>query len=158
MTYSESSVPDQRGKTFFITGANTGIGLEAARVLAGRGARVLLGCRSEEKARHAIDRIVEEHPEADATWIPLDLTRLKSVAAALGTETYPRRRVGIGGAERRGAVSHVLGRFDKEERAAVEAAIDHAARTARLWVECGIDEAMNKCNRQSLGGSPDETL
>lgn len=82
MTYSESSVPDQRGKTFFITGANTGIGLEAARVLAGRGARVLLGCRSEEKARHAIDRIVEGHPDADATWIPLDLTRLKSVAGA----------------------------------------------------------------------------
>lgn len=82
MAYSESSVPDQRGKTFFITGANTGIGLEVARVLAGRGARVLLGCRSEEKARHAIDRIVEEHPDADATWIPLDLTRLKSVAGA----------------------------------------------------------------------------
>jgi len=71
---------------------------------------------------------------------------LKSVAAALATDDYPRLRVGIGSSERRGAVSHVLGRFGKEERAAVEAAMDHAAQAARLWVECGIDNAMNKCN------------
>ena len=55
--YDEASVPDQTGKTIFVTGANTGIGYEAARVLAGRGARVLLGCRSEAKANDAIDRI-----------------------------------------------------------------------------------------------------
>jgi NAD(P)-dependent dehydrogenase (short-subunit alcohol dehydrogenase family) len=80
--YTEASVPTQAGKTIFITGANTGIGFEAARVLAGRGARVLLGCRSEEKANVAMGKIREQHPDADLAWIPLDLTSLKSVAVA----------------------------------------------------------------------------
>jgi NAD(P)-dependent dehydrogenase (short-subunit alcohol dehydrogenase family) len=80
--YTETSVPDQTGKTIFITGANTGIGFEAARVLAGKGARVLLGCRSEEKAHEAIGRIAKVHPDADLTFIPLDLTSLKSVERA----------------------------------------------------------------------------
>ena len=80
--YNESSVPEQPGKTIFITGANTGIGYEAARVLAGRGARVLLGCRSEEKANQAIDKIKKLHPGADLAWIPLDLMSLKSIETA----------------------------------------------------------------------------
>ena len=80
--YSEASVPEQTGKTFFVTGANTGIGFEAARVLAARGARVLLGCRSEEKAIAAREAIMAACPEADTAWIPLDLTQLESIAAA----------------------------------------------------------------------------
>ena len=42
-SFTSADVPDQTGRTFFVTGANTGIGFEAARVLAGQGARVLLG-------------------------------------------------------------------------------------------------------------------
>lgn len=80
--YHETSVPDQSDKTFFITGANTGIGYEAARVLAARGARVLLGCRSEERARGAIDRICSRVDGADVEWIPLDLSSLASVELA----------------------------------------------------------------------------
>lgn len=83
--YSEASVPEQRGKTFLVTGANTGIGWEAARVLAERGARVLLGCRSEAKANAAIDRIRERCADADVTWIPLDLTSLRSIQGAAET-------------------------------------------------------------------------
>ena len=89
--YSEASVPDQTGRTVFITGANTGIGYEAARVLAGRGARVLLGCRAEDKANDARARIEAAHPQADVAWIPLDLTSLKSVAdAAAAVSCEPR--------------------------------------------------------------------
>jgi len=80
--YTEASVPDQAGKTIFITGSNTGIGYEAARVLAGRDARVLLGCRSKEKADEAMGRIRALHPRADVAWIQLDLTSLKSVETA----------------------------------------------------------------------------
>ncbi|MBT09218.1 MAG: oxidoreductase, partial [Gammaproteobacteria bacterium] len=44
--YCEADVPSQKGKTAFVTGANTGIGYDTARVLAERGAKVLLGCRT----------------------------------------------------------------------------------------------------------------
>ena len=80
--YTEADVPDQTGKTFFITGANTGIGYDAARVLASRNARVLLGCRSEEKANMAISAIKTVKSNADVAWIPLDLTSLKSIENA----------------------------------------------------------------------------
>jgi len=80
--YSAQDVPDQSGRTFFVTGANTGIGFEAARVLAQRGARVLLGCRSEEKAQAAIDRISRENSSANLSYVTLDLASLTSVAAA----------------------------------------------------------------------------
>ena len=80
--YTEKDVPDQAGRTFFVTGANTGIGFEAARVLAQRGARVLLGCRSEDKAQAAIARIQAETSAADLRYIPLELASLSSVAAA----------------------------------------------------------------------------
>lgn len=80
--YRETSVPDQAGKTIFITGANTGIGYEAARVLAARGARVLIGCRSGERARGALDRIRARVDDAEVDWIPLDLASLASVENA----------------------------------------------------------------------------
>ncbi|HIK68824.1 MAG TPA: SDR family NAD(P)-dependent oxidoreductase [Pseudomonadales bacterium] len=82
MVYSEEQVPSQQGKVVFITGANTGIGYETARIFAGKDARVLLGCRSESKAQLAISRIRDIHPQADLTWLPLDLADLNSIRAA----------------------------------------------------------------------------
>ena len=67
--YCEADVPSQTGKTAFVTGANTGIGYDTARVLAQRGAKVLIGCRTEEKALAAIRKITEETPDADLKWI-----------------------------------------------------------------------------------------
>lgn len=80
--YQESDVPDQTGKTVFITGANTGIGYDSARVLALRGARVLLGCRDESKANDAIGKIQALKADAEVVWIPLDLASLDSIANA----------------------------------------------------------------------------
>ena len=80
--YQESDVPDQTGKTVFITGANTGIGYDTARVLALRGARVLLGCRDESKASDAIGKIQALKADAEVVWIPLDLASLDSIANA----------------------------------------------------------------------------
>lgn len=81
-TFTEESVPDQSGRTVFITGANSGIGYEAARVLAGAGARVLIGCRSPERATGARDRILALHPESDVEIVALDLANLASVREA----------------------------------------------------------------------------
>lgn len=76
--FTDRDVGDQSGKCFLVTGANTGIGFEIARVLAGKGARVLLGCRDAGKAREAIARI----GGGDVAHLPLDLADLASVRAA----------------------------------------------------------------------------
>lgn len=80
--FTDADVPDQSGRTIFITGANTGLGFEAALVLAGKGARVLLGCRSRTKAEAAQGRILAAHPQADVAIVDLDLGDLESVRKA----------------------------------------------------------------------------
>lgn len=55
--FKENDVTSQQGKTIVITGANTGLGYEAARVLSGQGARVYIAYRSKAKAMDAISRI-----------------------------------------------------------------------------------------------------
>lgn len=80
--FTSTDVPDQSGKTFFITGANTGIGFEAAKVFAGKGARVLLGCRNAEKGKAALARIAGAHPAAEVVLVDIDLADLASVRKA----------------------------------------------------------------------------
>ncbi|MBB3812005.1 NAD(P)-dependent dehydrogenase (short-subunit alcohol dehydrogenase family) [Xanthomonas arboricola] len=80
--FTETDVPNQAGKCFVVTGANAGVGFEISRVLAARGARVLLGCREQGRADAAIARIKRLTPGADLAWLPLDLGDLDSVRAA----------------------------------------------------------------------------
>jgi|TARA_R110002072_G_scaffold563_13_gene4479 NAD(P)-dependent dehydrogenase (short-subunit alcohol dehydrogenase family) len=87
--FTENNVPDQSGSTVVITGANTGLGYEAARVLSGRGARVLIACRSQQKAEDAIARIEKQNGTVNISYVPLDLGDLSSVkqcAAQLQSE------------------------------------------------------------------------
>ena len=77
--FTEADVANQSGKCFIVTGANTGIGFEAAKVLARKGARVLLACRDAGKAAEAIRQI---GPGVDVCHLPLDLADLASVAQA----------------------------------------------------------------------------
>ena len=80
--FTEADVSDQSGKCFIVTGANTGVGFEASRVLAARGARVLLACRDKAKAEAAMARIGRSTPGADVAFLPLDQADLASVRAA----------------------------------------------------------------------------
>ena len=80
--FTAKDVLDQTGKTVFITGANTGLGFEAAKVLAGRNARVIIGCRSKDKAEAARDKILVEHNRADVAIVAIDLADLESVGEA----------------------------------------------------------------------------
>jgi NAD(P)-dependent dehydrogenase (short-subunit alcohol dehydrogenase family) len=87
--FTAKDVPDQTGKTVFITGANTGLGYEAAKVLAGKNARVILGCRSKDKAQQARESILAQFDGADVAIVQIDLGSLKSVkqaAAEVGEE------------------------------------------------------------------------
>ena len=84
MPFTDADVPNQVGKTFIVTGANTGIGFEAAKALAGKGARVLLACRDAAKAEAAMSRIGAAVPGADLAFLPLDQADLASVRRAAG--------------------------------------------------------------------------
>lgn len=77
-----ADVPDQSGKTVLVTGANTGIGFEIARHLAGKGARVLLGSRSFARGEEALSRIRAEHPSAELDVVALDLSDMTSIRSA----------------------------------------------------------------------------
>jgi NAD(P)-dependent dehydrogenase (short-subunit alcohol dehydrogenase family) len=80
--FSAQDVPDQSGKCIVVTGANTGIGYEAAKALAGKGARVLLACRDEAKAQAAMSAIRDSLPQANLAFLPLDQADLASVRRA----------------------------------------------------------------------------
>lgn len=82
MKWTAAHVPDQNGRVAVITGANTGIGLEAAAVLAGKGAHVVMAVRDLDKGRVAASRITAEDPRARITLQQLDLSSLASVRAA----------------------------------------------------------------------------
>ncbi len=81
MRWTTGSIPDLSDRTYIVTGANSGIGYEAARVLAEKGARVVLACRTESKARDALDGIRRARSDARAEFGALDLASLKSVRA-----------------------------------------------------------------------------
>ena len=76
---------DLAGRTFLVSGANTGIGKVTARVLAGRGARVVIAGRSEEKTRAAMKEIADETGNTDLDFVALDLGDLASVRSAAET-------------------------------------------------------------------------
>jgi len=97
--FTDKDVPDQSGRVFLVTGANSGLGYAAAKVLAGRGARVLMGCRSKDKAEAAMADIRAVYPDADLRFISLDLGNLESVRAAANlVEKEPRLDVLINNA------------------------------------------------------------
>jgi NAD(P)-dependent dehydrogenase (short-subunit alcohol dehydrogenase family) len=80
--WTEADVPGQQGRTAVITGANSGLGLAAARALAAHGATVVLACRDTGRAGEAAARIQAEVAGAAVRTLPLDLASLDSVRAA----------------------------------------------------------------------------
>jgi NAD(P)-dependent dehydrogenase (short-subunit alcohol dehydrogenase family) len=92
MTWNEKDVPDESGRVAIVTGSNTGLGYDTARVLAARGARVILAVRDTAKGEQAAARIRGLSAGAEVTVHKLDLGSLASVrtaAAELG-DAYPR--------------------------------------------------------------------
>jgi NAD(P)-dependent dehydrogenase (short-subunit alcohol dehydrogenase family) len=82
--WTSDDVPGQQGRLAVVTGANTGLGFETARILAARGASVVLAVRDTDKGKAAAARIAGTAPGATVTVQPLDLASLDSVRAAAG--------------------------------------------------------------------------
>ncbi len=85
MAFTHADVPDLTGKVVVITGANSGLGLETTRVLAGAGAHVVMAARTREKYDAAAETLGEL---ADQTsYLQLDLADLAQVRSAAGVVT-----------------------------------------------------------------------
>lgn len=72
---------------------------------------------------------------------------LKSIIEHLTSREFPRLRLGMGRPDQPdGMVDHVLSEFNREERTVVEKVLEEAVKTIRIFMEHGIDQAMNGCN------------
>lgn len=95
MRWTGRDIPDQTGRVAVVTGANSGLGFEVAKALAGKGATVVLACRSEDRARAAAERIVAAVAHARVEVQRLDLASLASVADAAGSLRESHDRVDL---------------------------------------------------------------
>ncbi|MFI9813741.1 oxidoreductase [Saccharothrix variisporea] len=124
--WTEADIPDQTGRTVLVTGANSGLGLRTAEVLAGKGARVLMACRSPERGQRALERVGNK-----AELVELDLADLGSVhdAAKAVRERTDRLDVLVNNA---GVMAVPLGRTaDGFER---QFGTNHLGHAALTWL------------------------
>ncbi|MDP9078913.1 MAG: oxidoreductase [Bacteroidota bacterium] len=79
--WTKSNIPDQRGKTIIVTGANTGIGYETALALYQAGAHVVLACRNMDKAKAAQKQLEALKGKGTLEILKLNLSDLNDVRA-----------------------------------------------------------------------------
>lgn len=82
--WAAAGMPPQAGRTILVTGANSGVGFQAARELARYGAQVLMGVRDIAKGETARNRILAELPQAQVVIVPLDMASLASIRGFAG--------------------------------------------------------------------------
>jgi peptidyl-tRNA hydrolase, PTH1 family len=75
---------------------------------------------------------------------------MKSAIAHLGTQTFPRLRLGIGSKED-DAISHVLGSFAPMEKAAIEEVVHWAVGAIEIAAKEGVEKSMNLYNNRVVG-------
>lgn len=77
--YKGVEYPDQKGKTFVVTGGLSGVGMETARLLLKKRARVVIVGRNRDFAREMLSDLARDIPEGEAAFVQLDLADLESV-------------------------------------------------------------------------------
>ena len=75
---------------------------------------------------------------------------LKNIIALLGSNVFPRIRVGVGECTDGDMVSHVLGRYDAEDRERVDASMEKVLGAVELFLAGELDAAMNKYNVKEM--------
>ncbi|MEM9246320.1 MAG: SDR family NAD(P)-dependent oxidoreductase, partial [Cyanobacteria bacterium P01_F01_bin.153] len=77
--WTADNISDQTGRRVIVTGSTSGIGKEAARVLAGKNASVIIAARNVQKGEKVAAEIRKEFPKADVVVCELDLSKLESI-------------------------------------------------------------------------------
>lgn len=77
--WTTADMPDLTGKKIIVTGANSGVGYEAARAFAEKGAHVIFACRSRERAEEAVAEVRRQSPDVSVEIMILDLADLGSI-------------------------------------------------------------------------------
>jgi len=77
--WTVSEINDLKGNVIIVSGGNSGIGFEAVKIFAAKGAAVIMACRSLDKAKQAYESIIVDNAEADIVTMHLDLSSLDSV-------------------------------------------------------------------------------
>lgn len=92
MAWDFTKLPRQEGRIVLITGANSGLGFESTWMLAKLGARVIMACRSPERAEAARAAALQKAPGAEIDLLKIDLQSLRSIRAAAGEcrTRYPK--------------------------------------------------------------------
>ena len=122
MGWTLKDIPDLTGRIALVTGANSGLGLETSRALLGKGATVLMACRSQRKSEE-VRRALLDQGTTDVDLLDLDLSDLNNVGrcAKVVQERYgrldllinnaglmaPPRQLSVQGLEMQFAVNHL---------------------------------------------------
>jgi len=77
---------------------------------------------------------------------------LKDIIARLGSDGFPRLRVGIGDSDRMDAAAYVLSRFSADEREVIDRAVLTAVDAIGCWLRDGVDIAMTRYNVKNGSG------
>ena len=121
--WTAAQMPSQAGKTIVVTGANSGVGYQAALEFARHGAHVVLGCRDVVKGEAALERLRREASGASAEMAKLDVASLSSIREFVlrfkqggrslevlvnnaGVMGLPKRELTVDGFERQMGTNH----------------------------------------------------
>jgi NAD(P)-dependent dehydrogenase (short-subunit alcohol dehydrogenase family) len=77
--WTAENIPNLSGKTILITGANSGLGLEAATILGSKGAEVIMAVRNLKKGEEALAKIKSLYPKAKVELMQIDLSDFDSI-------------------------------------------------------------------------------
>lgn len=82
---------------------------------------------------------------------------MKNIIQLLGTDAFPRVRIGVGDKGGHDMISHVLGRFEADDRRLMEEVYKTAAEAALDIIDRGVPDAMNRYNGLDLAAASEDT-